>query len=661
MATAPAHAHPLSHLEIGDATVYPELTDHRYPGWVFSGVAQDGRFVPGTVLERGGNTHPRAMRYAFPPEPVVASAATRPVDASHAGKTAIYMGRVDAMYGHFILESLSRLWYALRHPDLPLVWSVPEDDTAAPLKDFQKEILDALGVENEVILVSTPTLIGNLHIPDVGYRMDDYLHPEQVRALARFVGPKQEPGFNVWLSRSMSKKRSRALNDTAVERRLAQNGWTVVNPESLTLREQLETLSRASRVAGPEGSAFHTLMMLEIPRDEPPKQIDVFVRHERWHGAFAQQFSAMENVEVRSHVLAQELILRKVGASVEKISHNASETLNALGVPVTPEPFVAPDDALLELIQNALPKRTQEASYIEFGVRDGGTIAHVRAWRKTSVCRSFAFDPRAIEVEPLSPDEPSFRFYEIDSDTFRTYYPSAGQYDVVRVAALGERLPETLKQAQVYAKPDATWIIHTEGDESLSAIELLREPGGHNLSRYLTSSGHIYVLSRSDNPRQALDELDPPALPLNPSRPRPAYASTRAWRRAASWGARDPRISELVSILEALPPQSTPLPEVKARINQLASGTTPKYLLFTAVNHFSLNGSPASEWLSDTNLQAYDEWLRARQDDALAMNIASNWATTEHVAGADGVDPTVGMRYALVRDLLKLLRAESRS
>ena len=38
--------------------------------------------------------------------------------------TAIYMGVLPRQYGHFILEGLSRAWFAKQRPDLPVVWSV---------------------------------------------------------------------------------------------------------------------------------------------------------------------------------------------------------------------------------------------------------------------------------------------------------------------------------------------------------------------------------------------------------------------------------------------------------------------------------------------------------------------------------------------------------
>ena len=63
--------------------------------------------------------------------------------------------------------------------------------------------------------------------------------------------------------------------ETEIETRLEQAGWTVVHAETLPLREQVELLASASHIAGIEGSAFHTLLFVRGYRGT----VDVVTRH----------------------------------------------------------------------------------------------------------------------------------------------------------------------------------------------------------------------------------------------------------------------------------------------------------------------------------------------------------------------------------------------
>lgn len=91
----------------------------------------------------------------------------------------------------------------------------------------------------------------------------DFFHPEQARFLET-AGPEYRPesGLKVWLSRSRLPGRVDQEKTQNLEARLAASGWTIVWPEEMSIDAQLDLLSRCERVAGEEGSAFHTLLLL---------------------------------------------------------------------------------------------------------------------------------------------------------------------------------------------------------------------------------------------------------------------------------------------------------------------------------------------------------------------------------------------------------------
>ncbi|MDF2746801.1 MAG: glycosyltransferase family 61 protein, partial [Propionibacteriaceae bacterium] len=82
------------------------------------------------------------------------------------------------VYGHFIIESCQRLWWAADHPDLPIVWTA-DDATAPELNSWEQDILEILGIRNEIIILTRPTRFDCLHVPDAGYKYADWSHRQQ--------------------------------------------------------------------------------------------------------------------------------------------------------------------------------------------------------------------------------------------------------------------------------------------------------------------------------------------------------------------------------------------------------------------------------------------------------------------------------------------------
>ncbi|MEZ5777325.1 MAG: glycosyltransferase 61 family protein [Paracoccaceae bacterium] len=190
-------------------------------------------------------------------------------EEQHTKGRAIYAGPLFAHYGHFLIESLARLWYLHENPDpeAKIVWSVGETPNpefgSEALTPLQRRILDMLGLKNEVILVNRATRFDSVVVPGPGFEITDFFHPTQARFLeSAGIAYEPEPGLKVWLSRSRLPGAGDKERTKKLEARLAGAGWTIVWPEEMPIDEQMDLLSRCERIAGEEGSAFHTLLLL---------------------------------------------------------------------------------------------------------------------------------------------------------------------------------------------------------------------------------------------------------------------------------------------------------------------------------------------------------------------------------------------------------------
>ena len=259
---------PLSVRLIRAAVAYPTIRVASRPERLLMGVYDEaGHYVEDTVLDRRTGERGGPMPRDLFPEVVDSEV-----------PEAIYAGPLYFHFGHFLLESLARAWYARRHPQLTLAWAGQHDWQDLTLAPWQLEILEILELPNPTSIVADPTRVELLHVPDIGYRYDDRFHPEHAEFLGHYPGPGQVPGQRLWLSRSKVENEARDVNAGATERRLVEAGWTVAHPESLSIRDQLDHLARAETVAGEEGSAFHALVLLQ---DVAAKRFHILRRHGR--------------------------------------------------------------------------------------------------------------------------------------------------------------------------------------------------------------------------------------------------------------------------------------------------------------------------------------------------------------------------------------------
>lgn len=209
----------------------------------------DGRFLDGFRMRRGDETSP-CERLDAPA-------------AEALGGTWIYGGVLRPHYGHFLLESLSRAWFLRRRPDLPILWHAANGK--AVLSPWHREVFAMLGMpEGRMQVILRPTTVERILLPDVGCVIERSLHPVQARALALFPAPAPRLGRRVWLSRSrLPDSLSKIEGEEALEHRLEAAGWSILHPQTLPVWRQLAAMADAEEIAGFEGSAFHSVLLLD--------------------------------------------------------------------------------------------------------------------------------------------------------------------------------------------------------------------------------------------------------------------------------------------------------------------------------------------------------------------------------------------------------------
>jgi len=174
---------------------------------------------------------------------------------------AIYAGLLFNHFGHFILESLSRLWYIKFHPDIPIIWKSTESE----LNRWQNDILKLLRINNPIIIVKRPTVVEKLIIPKPGYIIQNYFDERQCKELGSIKPNEIIKGKKLYITRSGLNKKGggKFSNELEFENLLMKRGWKIFHPQKSSIQNQLDEISSSEIVLGIEGSAFHSIVFFQ--------------------------------------------------------------------------------------------------------------------------------------------------------------------------------------------------------------------------------------------------------------------------------------------------------------------------------------------------------------------------------------------------------------
>jgi hypothetical protein len=461
---------------IKNSVVYPTIRVASHPGKLLMGVYdEDENYVDDTALNRrSGEQGAPVPRDLFP------------VPADSDPPEAIYAGPLYFHFGHFLLESLARAWYTRQHPDIPFVWAGAHIWQGYELRQWQLEILDILMIKNPTRIIADPARFDLLHVPDIGYRYDDKFHPEHAEFLGRYEGPAQVPGHRLWLSRSKIASEVRDLNAAPAERRLAEAGWTIAHPETLSIPEQLDHLSRAEIVAGEEGSAFHTLILL---KDVASKKFHIIRRYGPEHGNMHTIGDARQ-VDQSFHTLERALVLKAEGRVVSKVSPNASELLDILDVAV-PTASDAATASAGEVILERVLANLDPWRFLDVGASSPHLVVGSTAPTRVAVSRRFDYDPRSYADSGID-------FYELGLKRYaRLFHDSRGRFDVIRIT--GPEFEEVMASFRVsrgLAHETTTWILGSGELAARAALAIQMTQPGFTARRLFVARTTVYIAQR---------------------------------------------------------------------------------------------------------------------------------------------------------------------
>ncbi len=177
----------------------------------------------------------------------------------------IYLGHFNAVYGHFVLETIARCWAVdlINDKDARLVFlkirRYDLENTGYPLQFFKMMGIDP----DRIDIINEDTVFETIYVPAAAADLGVMIHPKQHEIYRQLVssaisGAASKAQRRLFLSRSRLKTGyHRYFNETEMEAVMAEAGFEILHPQDMSIGKQLAAYGSASEIAGAVSSALH--------------------------------------------------------------------------------------------------------------------------------------------------------------------------------------------------------------------------------------------------------------------------------------------------------------------------------------------------------------------------------------------------------------------
>lgn len=215
----------------------------------------------------------------------------------------VYLGQYRRHYGSFLIDSISRLWVAIENPQkYRYIFLATQPELGIGLHQSAIEFLKLFGItENQIVMVSEPTRVESLIIPEMSYVPLSHWHKEYLDIIHKVVDNVQKPITHmpekVYFSRSkFSSQLKSDFGEEIIVELFKSNGYKIIYPEEHTLSEQINYVNQCKVFASIGGSCAHNIIF-----SETAPQMILFNRMNGYQ--FHQWFlNEMANVEPITYV-----------------------------------------------------------------------------------------------------------------------------------------------------------------------------------------------------------------------------------------------------------------------------------------------------------------------------------------------------------------------
>ena len=225
----------------------PSCTSPKYEGGV---VDAQGNFVAGSI--RVSRSYPGYLA-------VVRGYEVRDEELCKSEEEVIFGGMAMDHFGHFLVESMSRLWYVVQHRDRGQKLVFISNGRPG---SWMEAFLELLGIERErYVILAKPTKFASVIVPDESVHSWGHFFTEDYRQIYACLRSSVEPSKHKKLYLTHSAYGGIVCcNEKYFESFFAAKGFLVVSPEKYSLPEQIALLKGADEVACMVSTLSHLVL-----------------------------------------------------------------------------------------------------------------------------------------------------------------------------------------------------------------------------------------------------------------------------------------------------------------------------------------------------------------------------------------------------------------
>jgi len=238
-------------LRLTNATILPlrELSDDQL------------LFGRGGVVDAGGNYVPLSgietrigLGYAFEAP-------------AYRDETVVYCGYLVNHWGHFLVEAVTRLWYALENdPRVDKYVFFVDEGEERTVKGNYREFFTLLGIYDKLELVNAPTTYREVIVPEIAFQCMKFYSPKYLEIFDHIAGhitvdPNWTRPDKLYFTRSQfAKGNGLDFGLDALDSFFQNNGYLVLAPETVSLSQLIFYIRGASQIATISGSVHHNML-----------------------------------------------------------------------------------------------------------------------------------------------------------------------------------------------------------------------------------------------------------------------------------------------------------------------------------------------------------------------------------------------------------------
>lgn len=184
-------------------------------------------------------------------------------------KTVVYCGYFQQQWGHFLMQSCNRLWFAIGNPEGidEYIFTVDEGVKIPEINGTNYgEFFKLLGIADKLKFINAPRRYAEVILPQESFAITHYvrsgfalLFNELKHRVSKLNDRPEERKIMLGRS-SFAKARKMEMGLIEMEEHFRSNGYEVVYPEKISLTKFISLLSSATEIVTFSGSLAHNLV-----------------------------------------------------------------------------------------------------------------------------------------------------------------------------------------------------------------------------------------------------------------------------------------------------------------------------------------------------------------------------------------------------------------